>query len=198
MIDVYGADWCADTQRSRRLLRRLGVGYQYFNIDEDLDALYRAMTLTGNRRRTPVIELRGQISIFDVAQTSRQIENRDLTPPGVLVEPDNDALVAALVDHRMLTADAARGRLAARNVGDLERVLRTASGAGLVLAAAAAPTARRRWPLRIAGGVLALSGLTGWCPAYSFAAVSSVDGPGDRPGETQRTTWLTRSHEASQ
>src|SRR5262245_49788127 len=195
MVDVYGAEWCPDTQRSRRLLGRLGVRHQYFNIDEDLGALHRAMALTGNRRRTPVIELRSQISIFDVAQTSRQIENRDLTLPGVLVEPDNVVLVSALVDPGLLSADAARGRLAARNVGDLERVLRTASGAGLVLMAGSGPR-RGRWPLRIAGSMLALSGLTGWCPAYTLAAVSSVDGPGDRPKETVRTTWLARPHEA--
>ena len=197
MITVYGADWCEDTRRSLRLLRRLLISHDYFNIDEDLTALHRAMRLTGNRRRTPVVDLGGQISIFDVAQDSREIENRDLTPaPAVLVEPDNEALVAALVRRRMLTPDVVRQRLACQNVGDLERVLRTASGAGLVLAASARQ-GRSRWRLGIAGGMLALSGLTGWCPAYSLAAVSSVDGPGDRPRETQRTAWLTRSTEAS-
>jgi len=196
MITVYGADWCEDTRRSLRLLRRLAIAHDYFNIDEDLNALYRAMRLTGNRRRTPVVDLGGQISIFDVAHDSRQSENRDLTPaPAVLVEPDNDALIDALVRRGMLTSDAARQRLACQNVGDLERILRTASGAGMVLAASARP-GRSRWPLGIAGGVLALSGLAGWCPAYSIAAVSSVDGPGDRPRETQRTAWLTRSTEA--
>src|SRR5205814_1675557 len=45
MITVYGADWCEDTQRSMRHLRRLGVPYRYINIDEDLDALARAKAL---------------------------------------------------------------------------------------------------------------------------------------------------------
>jgi glutaredoxin len=199
MITVYGADWCEDTRRSRRLLRRLGIAHQYFNIDEDLGALHRALALTGNHRRTPVIDLGGQISIFDLAHDSRRRDTPDPSPEpaaAVLIEPDNDGLVEALVRRRMLTDDEARQRLGSQNVGDLERVLRTASGAGLVLAASA-HQGRGRWPLRIAGGVLALSGLAGWCPAYSLAAVSSVDGPGDRPKETKRAAWLTRAHEAT-
>ena len=39
MIIVYGADWCEDTRRSLRHLRRLGVAHRYLNVDEDLDAL---------------------------------------------------------------------------------------------------------------------------------------------------------------
>ena len=39
MITVYGADWCEDTRRSLRHLRRLGVPHRYENVDEDLDAL---------------------------------------------------------------------------------------------------------------------------------------------------------------
>ncbi len=37
MITVYGADWCEDTRRSLRHLRRLGVAHRYVNIDEDLE-----------------------------------------------------------------------------------------------------------------------------------------------------------------
>ena len=37
MITVYGGDWCEDTRRSLRHLRRLGVPHQYLNVDEDLD-----------------------------------------------------------------------------------------------------------------------------------------------------------------
>jgi glutaredoxin len=57
MITVYGADWCEDTRRSRRHLRRLGVPHLYLNIDEDLDALDRAKALNLGQRRTPVIDL---------------------------------------------------------------------------------------------------------------------------------------------
>jgi Protein of unknown function (DUF2892). len=171
MIIVYGADWCEDTRQSLRHLRRLGVAHQYVNIDEDVDALHRATALNGGQRRTPTI---------------------DLGLGGApLVEPDNDTLTGALIEVEMLSQDVAYERLAVQNVGDLDRVLRTATGAGLILAGSLAPRAAR-WPLRIAGTAVALSGVAGWCPAYHLAGVSSIEGPGDRPGEAHRSVWLTR------
>jgi glutaredoxin len=72
---VYGADWCEDTQRSRRLLRRLAIAHEYHNVDEDVFALERACALNAGERRTPVIEIVGT----------------------VLVEPSNPDLTAALI-----------------------------------------------------------------------------------------------------
>ena len=57
MITVYGAEWCEDTRRSLRHLRRLGVAHLFRNVDEDRDALERATSLTGGIRRTPTIDL---------------------------------------------------------------------------------------------------------------------------------------------
>lgn len=168
MITVYGADWCEDTQRSLRHLRRLGVPHHYINIDEDLDALERAKALNGGNRRTPTIDLG-----FGGAP---------------LVEPDNDSLTGALVEREMLTDDDVRERLAVQNVGDFERVLRTLTGAALLFGATLAR--RARWPLATAGTLMAASGLTGWCPLYHAANVTSLDGPGDRPDEVTRATWL--------
>ena len=172
MITVYGADWCEDTRRSLRLLRRLGVPHHYLNIDEDLDALECAKAQNGGVRRTPTI---------DLALGG---------PP--LVEPDNDTLTGALVEIDMLSQDEAHERLAVQNVGDLERALRTGAGAALILAGSTAPRAAR-WPLRLAGSALVLSGLTGWCPGYHAAGQTSIDGPGDRPAETRRTAWLVKN-----
>ncbi len=169
MITIYGADWCEDTRRSLRLLRRLGVPHHYLNIDEDLSALERAKGLNGGVRRTPIIDL-------------------GLGGPP-LVEPDNDMLTGALVEIRMLSQDEAHERLGVQNVGDLERVLRTAAGVVLILAGGAAPRAAH-WPLRLAGSALALSGLGGWCPVYYARGQTSIDGPGDRPDEADRATWL--------
>jgi glutaredoxin len=171
MITVYGADWCEDTRRSLRLLRRLGVTHQYLNVDENLEALDRARALNGGMRRTPTIDL-------GVGG-----------PP--LVEPDNDLLTGALVELDMLSHDDVHDRLAVQNVGDLERVIRTTAGVALILGARLVPAAVRR-PLRIAGSVTLLSGVTGWCPAYHLIGAASIDGPGDRPDEAHRRTWLTR------
>jgi glutaredoxin len=167
-ITVYGADWCEDTQRSLRHLRRLGVPHEYVNIDEDLDALERAKALNHGRRRTPTIDLG-----FGGAP---------------LVEPDNDVLTGALVEREMLTDGEVSERLAVQNVGDFERVLRTLTGGVLLIGARLAP--RARWPLVMLGTTIAASGLTGWCPIYHAAGVTSLDGPGDRPDEVTRPAWL--------
>ena len=169
MITVYGADWCEDTRRSLRQLRRLAVPHRYFNVDDDLDALASAKALNGGLRRTPTIDL-------------------GVGGPA-LVEPDNDTLIAALVELEMLTEDDAYERLGVQNVGDMERVLRTIAGVALMLAGGALPRGVR-WPFRLAGATVALTGVTGWCPAYHAARVTSLEGPGDRPDEAHRDAWL--------
>ena len=169
MIIVYGANWCDDTRRSLRHLRRLGVPHEYVNIDEDLDALDRAKALTGGERRTPIIDL-------DLGGAP-------------LVEPDNDSLTGALVERDMLSNEVATERLAVQNVGDFERVLRTTAGAALLAASRVGPRGTR-WLLGVASAVIGLSGVTGWCPMYHAAGVTSMDGPGDRPDETTRDGWL--------
>ena len=170
MITVYGADWCEDTRRSLRHLRRLAIPHRYRNVDEDLDALDRASSLSGGVRRTPTIDL------------------------GVggdpLIEPTNDTLAGALVELQMLTQDEAHERLEVQNVGDVERVGRTLAGLVFLAAGGAAPRALR-WPLRILGAGVTLSGISGWCPAYSCARVTSLGGPGDRPDEAIRDRWLS-------
>ena len=169
MIIVYGADWCEDTRRSLRHLRRLGVAHQYINIDEDADALDRAKALNDGRRRTPTIDLG--------------------VGGNALVEPENDTLTGALVELEMLTQEDVTERLAIQNVGDRERSIRAAAGLALMLASAVAPRSAR-WPLRIAGAVAVLTGLAGWCPGYHAAGASSLHGPDDHPDEAERTTWL--------
>ena len=169
LVTVFGAEWCEDTRRSLRHLRRLGIAYRYLNIDEDLDALDRAKALDGGERRTPVVDL----GVGGLA----------------LVEPDNDTLTGALVELEMLTQEDAHERMTLQNVGDVERVMRGGVGLAMMAAAAAAPRAVRSM-LRIAGAGIALSGLAGWCPAYHYAGVTSLEGPGDRPGEAVRRGWI--------
>ena len=146
MITVYGADWCEDTRRSQRLLRRLHVPHRYVNIDDDLDGLERAKALNHGERRTPTIDL----GLGGEA----------------LVEPDNDTLAAALVEREMLTLEEAHERLGIQNVGDIERVARTTLGAR---AASPAPPPRRgrcagrcAWPASSRPPPAS----AGWCPAY--------------------------------
>ena len=170
MITVYGADWCEDTRRSLRLLRRLHVPHEYVNVDENAAGLWRAKELNGGKRRTPTIDLG--------------------VGGGALVEPSNDTLTGALIELSMLTQDEAYERLTVQNVGDAERVLRAAAGT-LVLAAGAFAPAGARWPFGMVGIILTLTGVAGWCPFYHAAGVTSLDGPGDHLHEAERTRWIT-------
>jgi len=169
MITVYGADWCEDTRRSLRHLRRLGVAHRYQNVDEDSHALERAKALTGGLRRTPTIDL------------------------GVggepLVEPDNDMLTGALVEIDMLSQGQADERRDVQNVGDLERVGRSIVGLTLLASGSGVPPPFR-WPLRLLGAAVALTGISGSCPVYRYSRVTSLDGPGDRPEEALRAAWV--------
>ena len=74
-IKVYGADWCGDCRRAKRMLDRTGTAYEYIDIEEDAEAKEEAIRLSG-RRRIPVI----------------------LFPDGdILVEPNDPELEQALL-----------------------------------------------------------------------------------------------------
>jgi hypothetical protein len=149
----------------------LHVPHQYINIDDNLDGLARAKAFGDDQRRTPVI---------------------DLAVGGeALVKPSNDMLTGAMVELSMLTQDEAYDRLAVQNVGDVERVARLICGAAMLAAANTLPR-RGRWPLALIGLLATVTGLTGWCPAYHKAGVSSLGGPGDRPREAEREGWVSR------
>jgi glutaredoxin len=170
VLIVYGAAWCEDTRRARRLLRRLGVVHRYRDVDEDLEAMEHATTLNHGVRRTPVITLQGD----------------------VLVEPSNATLTTALIRHELLTREVAIERLHVQNVGDLERCVRVSVGL-LMLALRGQTPAALRGALGVTGTGLLLTGMSGWCPVFHAKGVSSLNGPGDRPDEAERPTWLTTS-----
>lgn len=116
MITVFGADWCKDTQRTLRHLRRLDVAHRYVNVDDDLDALDYIKAATEGTRRTPVVLLR-----------------EDMAP---LVEPDDDTVMAAIVELEMLTREDVHQHLTSH------RVLSVLAG---LTAMALAAVLFRRW-----------------------------------------------------
>jgi glutaredoxin len=74
-IIVFGADWCGDCRRAKRMLDGTNTTYEYVDVDEDLDARAEAIRLSG-RKNIPVI----------------------LFPDGdVLVEPTDPELEQALL-----------------------------------------------------------------------------------------------------
>ncbi len=60
-IKVYGADWCEDTAATREHLERLGVPYEYINIDRDAVALEWVTTHNRGKRVTPTVDVGGMI-----------------------------------------------------------------------------------------------------------------------------------------
>ena len=51
---MYGAPWCGDCVRSKALLDRLKVDYEYIDVDQDGSAKQRAIEISG-RQNIPVI-----------------------------------------------------------------------------------------------------------------------------------------------
>ncbi|MBT2517757.1 glutaredoxin family protein [Streptomyces sp. ISL-90] len=53
-LTVYGADWCVDCRRSKALLERRGVDYDYIDLEVVLDGADRARAISG-RTQIPVV-----------------------------------------------------------------------------------------------------------------------------------------------
>ena len=56
MVEVYGADWCGDTQRTRRHLDSLGIAYQYINVEHDQQASACVKQQNDGKERKPMVE----------------------------------------------------------------------------------------------------------------------------------------------
>jgi mycoredoxin len=62
-VVVYGRRWCALSQMARRYLQRMGVPYEYVDLDLDPEAEARLRWLTGGRVHTPVVDIGGQMLV---------------------------------------------------------------------------------------------------------------------------------------
>ena len=51
---MYGADWCGDCRRSKALLHRRGVEYDYVDLEQVVDGAERAKAISG-RTQIPVV-----------------------------------------------------------------------------------------------------------------------------------------------
>lgn len=54
-ITMYGAEWCGDCIRSKRLLTEVGVVYSYINIEEVSGAADKIVEINGGTQSIPVI-----------------------------------------------------------------------------------------------------------------------------------------------
>jgi mycoredoxin len=60
-VKVYGADWCEDTRHAREFLDRLGVKYQYVDIEQDASAAAWVREQNGGKERKPTVDIAGQV-----------------------------------------------------------------------------------------------------------------------------------------
>jgi glutaredoxin len=54
-IKVYGADWCGDCVRARRVLDRRGARYRYIDVEVQAGAADEALEAARGRKNIPVI-----------------------------------------------------------------------------------------------------------------------------------------------
>jgi mycoredoxin len=60
-VKVYGADWCEHTRRAREFLDRLGVQYQYVDIEQDEAGAAWVRGQNGGKERKPTVDVAGQV-----------------------------------------------------------------------------------------------------------------------------------------
>lgn len=60
-VTVYGRRWCAISQMARRQLDRMGVPYEYVDLDMHPELERRLAWMTGGRVHTPIVEVDGQL-----------------------------------------------------------------------------------------------------------------------------------------
>ena len=52
---MYGADWCGDCRRSKRLLEELNVEYTLIDVDADLSAADKVIEINDGAKSIPVL-----------------------------------------------------------------------------------------------------------------------------------------------
>lgn len=55
-VQMFAAAWCGDCRRSKQLLERLGIPYEWIDISRDEEAQSEAVQISG-RHAIPVIKL---------------------------------------------------------------------------------------------------------------------------------------------
>ena len=54
-ITMYGADWCGDCRRSKRLLEELDVEITHIDVEADTTAAAKVVEINGGAQSIPVI-----------------------------------------------------------------------------------------------------------------------------------------------
>jgi len=75
-VVVYGRRWCAISKMVRRYLDRIGLPYEYVDLDLHPEAEARLRWLTGGPVHSPVVYVGGDVlvqpSVFELQRTLRR------------------------------------------------------------------------------------------------------------------------------
>jgi glutaredoxin len=77
---MFGAEWCGDCRRSKKLLDTLGVAYDYVDLEAVADGADRAHAISG-RTQIPVVVFPDQTHL--VEPTDRDLHAK-LTALGII------------------------------------------------------------------------------------------------------------------
>jgi mycoredoxin len=62
-VVLYGRRWCAMSQMARRHLDRMGIPYEYVDLDRHPGVESRLAWLTGGRVHSPVVSVGGEVLV---------------------------------------------------------------------------------------------------------------------------------------
>lgn len=60
-VKVYGADWCGDTKRTLRRLDKLGIAYDYIDVEQDEQASQWVKEQNDGKERKPTVDINGTV-----------------------------------------------------------------------------------------------------------------------------------------
>ena len=60
-ITIYGADWCGDTSMARNQLKKLGVPFQYVNIDKQPEGAEWVREHNNGKQKLPTVDVAGKV-----------------------------------------------------------------------------------------------------------------------------------------
>jgi len=70
---MYGADWCGDCRRAKRLLEDLRIAYRYIDVEHDPRMADEARRIGGSRRIPVIVLPDGEVL---VEPTNPELEDR--------------------------------------------------------------------------------------------------------------------------
>ncbi len=79
-IKVYGANWCGMTTRTLSHLDKLGLEYEYIEVEEDAKASEWVKAQNGGREKKPTLDIKGTI----ISEPSNAELDKVLAETGVL------------------------------------------------------------------------------------------------------------------